>query len=161
MTKVAVAVLATMLVFTGTAQAAASPQALSPQALRSVTDGYLLSTTLGDFDRLSNEKPYPDQLDWTNDGCTAAPDHPWGYDFVPACKRHDFGYANYKRQGRFSETTRLVIDDQFKADMFQTCGDRSLCRSTAEIYYQAVRKFGGIYASTNAAIHARGRQSGA
>jgi hypothetical protein len=39
-----------------------------------------------------------------------------GYPFEPGCQRHDFGYRNYKAQGRFTDANKLRIDDNFLAE---------------------------------------------
>ncbi|GAA4435374.1 phospholipase [Actinokineospora soli] len=115
---------------------------LSPSQLVSVTDTYLYSYSLNSFISTRNARPYATQLDWSSDACSYSPDNPFGYNFTPACHRHDFGYRNYKRQGRFTETTRLRIDNQFKTDMYTVCGSSWTCRRTADVYYSAVREFG-------------------
>jgi hypothetical protein len=120
--------------------------------INQVTDQYLFSATLNEFKTLRAQQPYNGQLDWSSDGCSYSPDNPFGFKFLPTCHRHDFGYRNYKKQSRFSETNRLRIDNNFKADMYQVCGGNWACKRTADIYYEAVRKFGGTSSSTAAAI---------
>ncbi|MCR3718536.1 MULTISPECIES: phospholipase [Prauserella salsuginis group] len=107
-----------------------------------ITDQYLFDTSLSQFGAIRAQQPYPDQLDWSSDACSWSPDRPLGYDFTPACHRHDFGYRNYKRQGRFTEAARLRIDDNFYTDMRHQCGSASACNAAAWTYYQAVRQFG-------------------
>ncbi|XVV02102.1 phospholipase [Actinosynnema sp. CA-248983] len=130
------AVLATaaFLLGAGNAQAAVDAPA--------VTDDYLFTRTLSQFSSIRSQTPYADQLDWSSDGCSWSPDNPFGFKFLPACHRHDFGYRNYKRQARFNETTRLRIDDKFKADLYHQCAGNWACNRTADLYYQAVREFG-------------------
>jgi hypothetical protein len=42
-------------------------------------------------------KPDPYEFRWTGSGCNKpSPQSYRGYDFTPACARHDFGYRNYK-----------------------------------------------------------------
>ncbi|GAA2782412.1 phospholipase [Saccharopolyspora taberi] len=120
--------------------------------LRQITDRYLFEISLPEFVDVRAEKPYPDQLDWSSDSCSWSPDEPLGYDFSSSCDRHDFGYRNYKRQDRFSEDNRLRIDDNFKADMYSGCGDDAACKGAANVYYLAVRQFGGSSASTADAL---------
>lgn len=134
----AVAVVGTMFVGVGTAQAA-----LDPAQVRSVTDRYMYSTSLGSFQTLRSQQPYRDQLDWSSDGCSNSPDNPFGFNLVRACYRHDFGYRNYKRQGRFTEANRRTIDDRFKSDMYTVCNGNWACNRFADAYYAAVRQFGG------------------
>jgi Prokaryotic phospholipase A2 len=131
----AIAVLGTMFVGVGTAQAALDPVQLTNQ--------YMYSTSLNDFQTLRAQRPFPDQLDWSSDGCSNSPDNPFGFNLVRACYRHDFGYRNYKRQGRFTEANRLTIDNKFKSDMYEVCNGNWACNRFADAYYYAVRQFGG------------------
>ena len=146
-----VAIVLGLLFGSGVAHAA-----LSPAELQAVTDDYLFQRSLGEFSQLRAVQPYADQLDWSSDGCSFSPDAPFGFAFLPACYRHDFGYRNYKLQGRFNETTRLTIDNRFRADMYTICGSNWFCRRTADTYYWAVRQFGGLSVSTAQAVD-RGR----
>lgn len=68
---------------------------------------------------------------------------------MDSCRRHDFGYRNFKAQGRFTDANRLRIDDVFKRDLGAECAKstgskKELCDGTAGTYYQAVRLFGGL-----------------
>ena len=135
--SVVVAVAATVLVGAGTASAA-----LDPAQLRQVTDQYIHSTSLNSFQNVRAQQPYGDQLDWGSDGCSNSPDNPFGFNFVKACYRHDFGYRNYKRQSRFTEPNRLTIDNKFKSDLYEICNGNWACNRTADVYYAAVRQFG-------------------
>ena len=132
-----VAVITTLFVGSGSASAA-----LSPSQLKSVTDTYLFSTSLSGFGSIKNQAPYSGQLDWSDDGCSNSPDNPLGFNFEPACNRHDFGYRNYKRQGRFTESGRLSIDNNFKSDLYNLCNGNWACNRLADVYYLAVRQFG-------------------
>ena len=129
---------AAMLVGSGTASAA-----LDPAQLRQVTDSYLFSYSLSSFQTVRSQQPYASQLDWGSDGCSSSPDNPFGFNFVKACYRHDFGYRNYKKQSRFNETTRLTLDNRFKSDLYTICNGNWACNRTADVYYAAVRQFGG------------------
>ncbi|WP_309116640.1 phospholipase [Saccharothrix sp.] len=130
------AVLATAAFLLGAGNAQAAIDA------RAVTDDFLFNRSLSQFSSIRSQGPYADQLDWSSDGCSWSPDNPFGFKFLPACHRHDFGYRNYKRQSRFNETTRLRIDDKFKADLYHQCAGNWACNRTADLYYQAVREFG-------------------
>lgn len=125
---------------------------LSQTQLRKVTDEYLFEISLDSFTAIRAEQPYADQLDWSTDGCSMSPDKPLGYKFRTSCERHDFGYRNYKKQDRFSEENRKKVDDNFKADMYSACGTDVVCKGTADIYYYAVREFGGTSVSTADAV---------
>ncbi|MCR3748463.1 phospholipase [Lentzea californiensis] len=121
-----------------------------------VTDDYLYSKSISQFTTLRAQQPYAGQLDWSSDGCSYSPDNPFGFKFLPTCHRHDFGYRNYKRQGRWNETNRLRIDNNFKSDMYQQCGSNWACKRTADLYYAAVREFGGSASSTATSIQNAG-----
>ena len=113
------------------------------------TDNLLLHTSMDAF-QVARAAKSPAYLIWTSDGCSDSPDKPLDYNFLPSCQRHDFGYRNYKNQARFTEPNRKIIDDNFKADLYNECskyrGLSSLkgveCRGLADIYYDAVREFG-------------------
>jgi hypothetical protein len=77
----------------------------------------------------------------------------WGRDvasFLDRCKRHDFGYRNWRcTTGRAK--VRLAIDDRFHTDMNDRCGRysvfnplRPICYGVAEDAYLAVRAFGRL-----------------
>jgi hypothetical protein len=134
----AVAVSGAIIAGTASAQAA-----LDPGQLQQATDGYLFNTSLTDFQALRAQQPNGDQLDWSSDGCSDAPDNPFGFNLVKACYRHDFGYRNYKAQGRFTDGNRLAIDNNFKSDMYEVCDGNWACDRFADVYYAAVRQFGG------------------
>ena len=114
---------------------------------QAVTDKLLFSTSMADFQKARDAKD-PSNLIWDSNGCTASPDRPFGYDFLQSCQRHDFGYRNYKAQGRFSEDNKDKIDSNFRQDLYNECDkksvvSRAVCRGTAKIYYEAVSSFGG------------------
>lgn len=83
------------------------------QSAESITDELLFSITLPMFTTRRNARD-PSTLDWSSDGCTSSPDNPFGFPFTPACNRHDFGYNNYRDQGRFTESGKAKIDTNFK-----------------------------------------------
>lgn len=87
-------------------------------------------------------------FDWSSDLCSASPDQPLGFDFRLACRRHDFGYRNYKALKRFP-AHKARLDRAFYADMKRVCTpytrlDKATCRGLAWAYYQAVRRFGHV-----------------
>lgn len=92
----------------------------------------------------------PSKCNWSSDGCSWSPDKPRGYNFVPSCQRHDFGYRNTKKQKRFTKAMKKRIDDNFKKDLYKYCSQFSgwsswkgvECRRIADTYHAAVRKFG-------------------
>ena len=113
--------------------------------LEAITDTLLFSDTMSQFQAARNAQD-PPELDWSSDGCTDSPDNPLGFDFLASCQRHDFGYRNYKAQGRFDDAGKARIDSNFKSDMFDQCmteGDlQTVCDGVAELYYEAVVEFG-------------------
>ena len=87
-------------------------------------------------------------FDWSTDLCSSSPDQPLGFDFRNSCRRHDFGYRNYKAVSRFP-ANKARIDDSFYFDMKQVCAGysaipRGTCNSLAWTYYQAVKEFGTL-----------------
>lgn len=111
------------------------------------TDRLLFDTSMYIFldkKRLRN----PSTLDWSDNGCTIVPDRPNGFNFLTACQRHDFGYRNYKHQGRCGESNKLKIDLNFREDMISICSvvspqdKKNLCLANAETFYTGVRTLG-------------------
>jgi hypothetical protein len=122
------------------------------QTLNAVTDQLVFSLTLPGFTSRRNARN-PPSLDWSSDNCSYSPDNPLGYPFEPACHRHDFGYRNFKAQGRFSDANKLRIDNNFRTDLYYQCnvsGSGSLCTGLANVYYAAVRAFGRSAATEQA-----------
>ncbi|GAA1071805.1 phospholipase [Nocardiopsis composta] len=132
--------------------APAAADTLPPEELRGITDTYVFDYSLGEFTSVSADRPYEGQLDWSNDGCSYSPDQPLGNDFLPGCVRHDFGYRNFKLQERFTEDNRARIDGVFRDDLYGICDGDWVCRGVADIYYAAVRAFGGQSADTGEAL---------
>ncbi|EFY88248.1 hypothetical protein J3459_017903 [Metarhizium acridum] len=127
---------------------AASPISHSNTTSRSVTtmtDKIMFEIPLPEF-TIRRDNELPNKLDWTSDGCTSSPNNPFNFPFLPACHRHDFGYANFRLQKRFTRTNKLKIDMQFRTDLYYQCQQSAaegVCRSLANVYYAAVRVFGG------------------
>lgn len=113
------------------------------------TDNLIFSVSIGTFLNARSAQN-PTQCIWASDNCSKSPDKPRGYDFIPGCQRHDFGYRNTKSQGRFTSAMKKRIDDNFKNDLYTYCSQFSglsswkgvECRRYADIYYAAVRAFG-------------------
>ena len=89
-------------------------------------------------------------------GCTLAPDSgnvPVYYNFHRACDRHDLCYG-HKPYGDTS-AGRKACDDAFRVRMYGWCNGyydawwqspaRVACRGVANVYYTAVRTFGGPF----------------
>lgn len=116
--------------------------------LRDSVEGYL-SMSMSDFVAARARRPAP--YDWSADGCSNSPDAPAGFDFGPACRRHDFGYRNHGhgtlRTSPY-DATRLRVDERLRSDLLDVCdrepGDRREdCRRIATTYVNAVRRQGG------------------
>ncbi|EEH05266.1 phospholipase A2 group XIII [Histoplasma capsulatum G186AR] len=83
------------------------------------TDRLLFSSTMAQFTAARNAKD-PPSLNWESDGCSHSPDKP-GFNFLPSCYRHDFGYRNYKAQDRFTRDNKKKIDRLFRSDLYDEC----------------------------------------
>ncbi|MBX6383577.1 MAG: phospholipase [Microbispora sp.] len=96
-----------------------------------------------------NQQAWADYgFDWSTDLCSSSPDQPLGFDFRMPCRRHDFGYRNYKAVNLFS-ANKAHVDDAFYFDMRQVCAGysgvaKSTCDGLAWTYYQAVKQFGSL-----------------
>ncbi|KAJ4306634.1 hypothetical protein N0V88_001439 [Collariella sp. IMI 366227] len=115
------------------------------QILSQITDQYLYSITLPAFNVKRNARN-PATLIWDSDSCSSSPDNPFGFPFIPACHRHDFGYRNYKTQNRFTNSGKLRVDNNFKTDLYFQCRSvavKGVCEALADVYYTAVGAFGG------------------
>ena len=100
-------------------------------------------------ERFSLQRAYP-FLDWATDGCSAPVVGGEGrsFNFTHACVRHDFGYRNIKRLGKFNEIIRTKLDEQFHRDLESSCATqvrtrKIRCLMWAETFYVAVRATGG------------------
>ena len=106
-------ILATVLPLATAIPADRDTAIVSRETLEQLTDRYLFSLSLPDFSSRRNDRD-PATVDWTSDGCTSSPDNPFGFPFVPACHRHDFGYRNYRLQTRFTQENKKRVDDNFR-----------------------------------------------
>lgn len=66
---------------------------------------------------------------------------PW-FNFTAACAAHDACYG--------AQLGQANCDRRFRDDMYAHCAtrpwyQRGLCRSTADVYYAAVRRFGHLF----------------
>ncbi|EON68617.1 hypothetical protein W97_07875 [Coniosporium apollinis CBS 100218] len=112
------------------------------------TDRLLYSTSMSNFLAAKRAKN-PSYLNWNDDGCSILSDTPYGFNFLPSCQRHDFGYRNYKAQNRCSSDDRKRVDQKFLSDMNNECGKQSAvkklaCLKVASEYYVGVRAAGGL-----------------
>lgn len=116
---------------------------------KAATDKLIFKTSIGSFQKARKAKN-PSKCVWSSDNCSKSPDKPDGYNFIPSCQRHDFGYRNTKKQKRFTKAMKKRIDDNFKHDLYNYCSQFSgwsswkgvECRRIADTYYFAVRQFG-------------------
>ena len=116
---------------------------------KGATDKLIFKASMKTFQKARKAKN-PSKCNWSSDGCSWSPDKPRGYNFVPSCQRHDFGYRNTKKQKRFTKAMKKRIDGNFKKDLYKYCSRFSgwsswkgvECRRIADTYYAAVRKFG-------------------
>jgi hypothetical protein len=154
----------TLLTILSLASLALSSPTLTPRqsSLETTTDAYVFSISIAQFISNRNSKN-PAELDWDSDGCSSSPDNPFGFDctspfpslsiytfnfdviVLDSCYRHDFGYRNFKAQGRFTDANKARIDSNFKNDMFNQCKSERFgdaCEATATVYYEAVKAFG-------------------
>ncbi|KAH6875055.1 secretory phospholipase A2 [Alternaria rosae] len=137
-------ILTALLGFASLAVSAPAQLVERQGTLEQVTDSYMFDISIAEFIANRNGKVGPPELNWESNGCTASPDNPFGFDFLNSCYRHDFGYRNYKQQGRF-DAMKARTDDNFKTDMFNQCATESAkgpCEATATLYYEAVKAFG-------------------
>jgi phospholipase A2-like protein len=66
---------------------------------------------------------------------------PW-FNFTAACAAHDACYG--------AQLGQAYCDRRFRDDMYAHCAtrpwyQRGLCRNTANVYYEAVRRFGHLF----------------
>lgn len=93
---------------------------------------------------------------WGTDGCStpgAGIDRVAGvFDFEHACIHHDGCYQGLNRNGDPATISRFRCDNLFLADMRASCTEMhgtattraaKRCRDAANLYYSAVRIFGG------------------
>ncbi|MEV6629763.1 phospholipase [Actinoplanes sp. NPDC051470] len=138
------------------AQAAAS----KADVIRSWTQTSASSYNAWNAARLNHGPWASYNFDWSTDSCSSSPDNPLGFHFDLSCRRHDFGYRNYKAIGAF-DANKARVDSAFHADLQRVCDtyNRLLqppCDALAWIYYQAVKNFGSLAAVKQADIdHAR------
>ena len=152
----------------------AAPHGPSPDAEAARVEQLLFATSLEAFDRTARAPVASDRnLDWSTDLCSAPIVGNAGrsFDFSPACRRHDFGYRNFKLLDRrytcaarpladycrpgswhygrwWNEWRRKMLDDLFSLDMKVLCDRRPLwerarCHLWRGVFYLSVRTMGG------------------
>lgn len=153
----AVAVLAASTSVSALPTYSESPEMIARTALESRattctkagTDKLLFKVSLSSFEKARKSKN-PSKCNWHSDNCSWSPDKPDGFNFIPSCHRHDFGYRNTKAQKRFTKAMKKKVDDNFKKDLYHYCAQFSgiwsykgvECRRIADVYVYFVRKHG-------------------
>jgi hypothetical protein len=107
----------------------------------------LINPGISDFQKARNSKT-PSCFIWDSDNCTFSRDRPAGYNFIPACQRHDFGTRNYKKKDQWNYVSKFRTDNQLLKDTTKVCRDLKgwdkikipHCLTYAGIYYAAVRQ---------------------
>ncbi|MFI6768321.1 phospholipase [Streptomyces sp. NPDC050355] len=108
---------------------------------------WLFGQKMSTFQKYRTAKTWGNVLDYSSDGCSSSPDKPSGFNFLPACQRHDFGYRNFKKQHMFTKRNKGIIDTKLLADMNDVCNKygaakRNACKAIAFQYYTAVSAVG-------------------
>jgi Prokaryotic phospholipase A2 len=117
-----VAVLVLVLAFGAPAASAQDPSALAPTA----AEAQQAETACGPGG--TGDQLVPDSGPWFN--------------FTAACANHDACYGAQRGQA--------YCDNAFRDDMYAHCAtrvwyQRGLCYGTADVYYDAVRRFGHLF----------------
>lgn len=129
--------------------ARAELEARATTCTNAATDKLIFKVSISSFEKARKAKN-PSKCNWVSDNCSWSPDKPDGYNFIPSCHRHDFGYRNTKAQKRFTKAMKAKIDTNFKNDLYHYCAQFSgwsswkgvECRRLADIYVAFVRKYG-------------------
>lgn len=95
----------------------------------------------------------PSCFNWTSDGCTMSPDKPSGFNFLPACHRHDFGDTYLTSRGEWTQANKDRVDDRFRDDMLDVCEGyegfaKESCRGWAGLYRDTTGWWNGARNST-------------
>ncbi|KAM0721718.1 hypothetical protein Q7P37_002643 [Cladosporium fusiforme] len=98
----------------------------------------MFNTPLPTFSQIRTSQT-PPCFNWTSDGCTRSPDKPSGFDFLPACHRHDFADNYLKECRQWTQENKDRVDEVFRRDMYGVCeGEagfaRARCRGLADFY---------------------------
>lgn len=118
---------------------------VSGSQLLYVTDYLMFRTSMSDFQHIRRQRLLPGQLSWSTSACDKGVKDPV-YDFKPACQRREFGYHNYQRQNRFSDSIQDRVDDKFKDELRDECSDKNVltktvCERQADVYFETVKQF--------------------
>lgn len=147
------AIVCSFLVAASVVVTASSPPPAATQTPRQVVETLMFSTPLNQFIHIADSPARDRRLDWKSDACSAPVIRSTGrsFDFMSACRRHDFGYRNLSRIDRGRHWTapmRRRVDDQFRRDMRESCSRRTAldkwrCLTWAEMFFRAVRIYAG------------------
>lgn len=92
-------------------------------------------------------KDEPKCLNWSSDNCSGIWDKPAGFNFIPACHRHDFGTRNFKRKHQWNIVNKFSTDLNFRTDLLNECAKytgwknilkRATCNYLADKYANVV-----------------------
>lgn len=118
---------------------------ISDGELRALTDKILFSYTIDQFKQAVLKRDPPELVWDRQDGCTGVLD----FGFTDSCNRHDFGFANYRKQNRLCPTSKRNLDDLLCKDMTNYCNrkysgwlrwfKRKTCLAAAKTYCAGVR----------------------
>ncbi|WP_062443251.1 phospholipase A2 [Herbidospora daliensis] len=119
------------------------------------TDWLLFEIPLADFVERAEDEDQ--ELVWSAGDCSFAGGD-GGFGFADACRRHDFGYRNYREQGRLTPEGRAKIDDQLLADVTALCARyrgweafRGVgCRGEGRVLHGLVRGVGRVHPAASA-----------
>jgi hypothetical protein len=147
-----VAALAALSIAAPSAPASAGPPPDRAAVLRGWTEADAGSFRAWNDARLHPERWAAYGFVWTTDYCSGVPERPTGFDFRLPCRRHDFGYRNYRAMGRLP-ANRARLDKAFLADLVRQCGTyrrllRPVCNVVAVAYYSGTRTFGAPGSAT-------------
>lgn len=111
-----------------------------------IIENMMFGVSMNTFQKARRAK-IPSKCIWSTDNCTSSPDRPFGFNFKPSCQRHDFGYHNLRKLRRLNKKMRKRVDVAFKQDLYDYCSTMDKraydCSTMADLYYVAVRIFGG------------------
>lgn len=133
--------------------AACMSSTVAPPSPKQTADALVFRKPLSAFISAADSPTRDTRLNWTTDGCSVPVIGSSGrsFDFLNACRRHDFAYRNYQRIDggkHWGTALRSKVDNLFLKDMRADCAKRTAnmrvtCRSWADLFYSAVRTYAG------------------
>ena len=126
---------------------------VSPPSLAAQVDTLVFRVPLAQFIQEADSTEKNTDLNWTTDGCSVPVLESSGrtFDFLKACRRHDFAYRNFSKMDdgkKWTSKLRAQVDAVFLKDMRADCQPRpalvkKTCRAWAQTYYRFVRTYAG------------------